>query len=432
MNSATPPDERHDAVVIALNWIVNLHRKGWLNAYSKVFKELLSEEEQKAILALGPESNEAIEVNIIDWMLAHGDIYARGEMRRINEYILSPAGPRLSAMQRDWITQVAQRPLRLYDVSDVVPGQQMTLCDALDKDLDPMVVHERTGTRTLKVGDVLGGRLMRVGDHFELSGSIYGFSMLGAQPALAALRTHALTAGQSPDASRDAGLIILRHWLQSFIEPATLPTLIDHYSGDPMKMITHYYRINDEAALVQAMASQSDVEGDRQEGWSHLMDCTDGQVRASVHIEPGKKNDQLQLQYRTQRYADAGRVWFEGLLGSNVTYIRLKVQDIADVMRKAQKKQSAQSLLPTSELDAATIGQAMHDTIHRMYANWADEPVPTLNNTTPRQAIKTKAGLERVKGLLRSYERHEAEQAQQQGRTEVSYDFLWQALGLQK
>jgi ribosomal protein S6 len=44
--------------------------------------------------------------------------------------------------------------------------------------------------------------------------------------------------------------------------------------------------------------------------------------------------------------------------------------------------------------------------------------------------MQSPAGLERVKGLLRSYEDAEVEQAAQQGRREVSYQFLWDALGL--
>lgn len=413
-----------------MNWLSTLHRKGWLNAFKQVYQELLTEDEQMAINRLGPDAFEAIEINIVDWLLAHGDIHARGGMRRINDYILSPAGPRLSPAQRDWIAQLGQRPVRLYDVTDVVSGQQMTLCDTLDKNAEPMVVRERAGTQNVKVGDVLGCRVMRAGDHFELSGSIYGFNLLGAQQVLTALRDHAQTAAQTPDASRETGLIILCHWLQSFIKPAPMPTLIDHYSGDPMKMITYHYRVNDEAALQQAMASQSDMEGDRQEGWSRLMNCTDGQIRASVHIEPGNEKDRLQLRYRTQRYADEGRVWFEALLGSNVSFIRQEVQEMADVMRSAQKAKKPQEQPAKPQLDATTLTQLMHETIHRMYANWADEPIPALDNKTPRQAIKTKAGLERVKGLLRSYERLEAQQAKQQGRAAVSYDFLWQALGL--
>ena len=100
--------------------------------------------------------------------------------------------------------------------------------------------------------------------------------------------------------------------------------------------------------------------------------------------------------------------------------------------QKPSAKVSSKKGRPSSasKLDAATMTQLMSEAIHREYADWADEPIPALDQKTPRQAIKTSAGLERVKGLLRSYEANEAAQARQQGRTEISYDFLWQALGL--
>ena len=76
------------------------------------------------------------------------------------------------------------------------------------------------------------------------------------------------------------------------------------------------------------------------------------------------------------------------------------------------------------------MAEVVEQAIHRMYANWADEPIPALDGKTPRQAIKTPAGSERVKGLLRGYEASERQQAQEQGRRVISYAFLWQALGI--
>ena len=132
-----------------------------------MYRELLSEEEQEKLAALDEELVQSVEINMIDWLLAEGDIHARGGVRRINDYLLSPAGPRLNTAQRDWLQQMGQRPLRLYDVTDVVQGQQMTLCDALDKEAEPMLVHERSSTKNLKPGELLGCRILRVGDHFE-------------------------------------------------------------------------------------------------------------------------------------------------------------------------------------------------------------------------------------------------------------------------
>ena len=46
--------------------------------------------------------------------------------------------------------------------------------------------------------------------------------------------------------------------------------------------------------------------------------------------------------------------------------------------------------------------------------------------------MQSAPGLERVKGLLRSYEDGETQQAAQQGRRAISYQFLWDALGLRR
>ena len=70
--------------------------------------------------------------------------------------------------------------------------------------------------------------------------------------------------------------------------------------------------------------------------------------------------------------------------------------------------------------------------IRRHYANWADEPIPALGDKTPREAMATPAGLERVKGLLRSYEAREREMANEDGREPISYQFLWDALGIER
>ena len=82
------------------------------------------------------------------------------------------------------------------------------------------------------------------------------------------------------------------------------------------------------------------------------------------------------------------------------------------------------------DLDPTLLSQAIGHAIQRAYANWANEPIPLLDNKTPRQAMRTPAGLERVKGLIRSYETDENEQAAQQGRPAVSYAFLWASIGL--
>ncbi|MDO9011698.1 MAG: hypothetical protein Q7U78_07825 [Gallionella sp.] len=63
-----------------------------------------------------------------------------------------------------------------------------------------------------------------------------------------------------------------------------------------------------------------------------------------------------------------------------------------------------------------------------MYAT--DESIPALDGTSPKQVMATAAGMERVKGLIRSYEAGELKQAEEQQRRVISYGFLWDAVGL--
>ena len=57
------------------------------------------------------------------WLIARGEIHARGGLREINGYLLGREGPYLTPGQRDWIAQLRARPLRLYRVTDVRPGE---------------------------------------------------------------------------------------------------------------------------------------------------------------------------------------------------------------------------------------------------------------------------------------------------------------------
>lgn len=421
------------AVEKAMDWLATRHRKGWQVAFELLYEELLSLPDRNKLSRLDQETISGIQINLTEWLLAEGDIQAQGSKRRISDYLIGPSGPTWTAGQRDWLQQLGQRPLRLYTVTEVVPGVQITLCDTLNGDATPMVVRERSGSQSLAPGMYFGARVVRVGEHFELSGAGYPFSMLSGPMVADRLRATAEEFGDLPGLAQEQGLVLMSLWLQQYVAPPAMPTLIDHYSGEPMTLITDHYRVLDWDTLARALQGCPDVEGDRQDGWSRFIDCADGQIRHLAHINLGKKENQLEVFYKTQSYADQGRAWLDALAGAALVFLVRKVISPEAAMAQSSKRGTrspkAASFL---DIDPHELAQAMADVVRRSYANWADEPIPALNNKTPRQAIQTAAGLERVKGLLRSYEDGEKTQANQQGRVEVSYDFLWESLGLSR
>jgi hypothetical protein len=136
--------------------------------------------------------------------------------------------------------------------------------------------------------------------------------------------------------------------------------------------------------------------------------------------------------YKTAGQAEQGRAWFDALAGDAVKFVLQEVSDPKGVLSRpgALKSPLAKRTGLPEGMDPEVMAGIIESAILRSYAHWADEPIPALSDQTPRQAIRTAAGLERVKGLLRSYEDGEAQQAAQQGRREISYQFLWDALGL--
>jgi hypothetical protein len=431
--AVSAPVKSHDgAVERALEWLMSKHRKAVHAATEDMLFGGLNDDEMDIIDALNEQTRGGIDLNATEWLLAEGFILIKGEHKRVSECLLGLGGPLFTVDQRHWITQLSERPLRLYVITDVIPGKQITVCDSLDTEAAPIMVREVSGSRGAQVGMHIGLRIMQVEDYYELSGAMYPFSRLAGPGVIDRM----LDAIENADVrikemSGYLSYIIRHEWLEQYYAPPPLPTMMDAYSGEPILLITDDYRVTDWDKLAQSLASQSDVEGMRASGWDRLMDCEDGQVRTTVAINIEKGADRISLFYKTQTAADSGRLWFDALTPDSVEFIAREITDPKGAMANRPLSQGVQPGMGGLDLSSEMVADLIEQTIHRIYANWADESLDALDNKTPRQAIKTQAGLERVKGLIRSYEDGEQQQAEGQGRRDVSYEFLWDALGIE-
>lgn len=416
-----------DAAGVAIRWLSDRHRKAWRTAFETLLEHWRPQHEADADVELDEDLMQMLTANGGEWLLSGGEMLVKGEMRSINAHVRGRDGPYLTAAQQAWITQLGARPLRLYRVTDVRPGMGLTLVDALDAEAEPIEVQERSGSATARPGMLMGARVMHLDTHNELSGAIYGYAILAEHRVIDQVRG-ALSAGL--EASNTVALVelsIARHWLAQWFEPMQMPDLRDASTGEPMLLITDHYRVSDPGALAAALAAQPDVNGNPQAGWHRDITSGDGVVRSLVAINPGKSANRIELFYRTQRLADDGRAWFDALAGAAVKYLTREVTDPRSAAAQAGASKKGRQAL---SLEPSAMTAMMTEVLHRHYARWADEPVPLLDNKTPREAMKTPAGLERVKGLLRTYEAGEAEMARADGREPVSYEFLWDALGI--
>ena len=427
LNADLPRDEDpSSAVPRALTWLESRHGRAVREAIDDALFEDLDDDDLEDFGDLDEDIREFIIGQTYEWLLAEGEIQVRGEPRRVADLLLGTGGPTFSDTQRAWLTQLATTPLRLYTVTGVEPQRSMTVCDVLDPDVEPVIVSESVGSKADLLGATIGLRVIRENGAFVLSGTMHVFVPMQAAHLLRWIRETS-EPGQEPSAS-ELSFMIRRAWLAQFFGDLEPPTLIDAWSNEPLLLVTDRYRVRDWEKVAAVLAAQPDVEGNPGQGWERRIDRDDGQVRSAAGITRTRDGEHLIVFCRTQHDADDSRSWFDAIMRDAVEFRIRDIQDPVGALGRLGDDASPTS--GAADLPPELATSAVRQALMRIYADWPDEPMPILDGRSPREAIVTPAGLERVRGLLRTYQRDENRQAQLQQREPVSLQFLWDALGL--
>lgn len=422
--------DRSEAVPRAIKWLMAMHGPAVRKALEDGFFGSLDDDEYDLLTDQHHAAYEGIMINAMEWLLADGSMTVKGQERRVAELLLGRGGPLFSAEQRQWMELLTTIPLRLYEIVEATPGECMTLRDVMLPERPPVLVQEKSGSRQAVKLDLIAARILPAQDHFELSGAIYSFPRNRSWDLLEELRGELEGADpDSPLAKEITSVIIPDHWLRLFVGAFEMPQVMDHVTGDSLLFITDHYRVQDWEALAQALSGEADIEGNREQGWNRLFEGKDGLTRSSLGIDKGKRPDRIKVFYRTQKYADEGRPWFEAVADTAVAFISREISDPKGMLANLPLNEVPETPVP-EPLPSELLAELIEKRISQLYMNWADEPLPILDDRTPREAIQTPEGLKQVKFLLHTYEHGEAQQAQAQHRAPVSYDFLWQSLGI--
>ncbi|MEK7435903.1 MAG: DUF1186 domain-containing protein, partial [Pseudomonadota bacterium] len=169
-------EDKDGGVGKAILWLSSRHAKAIKTSIAAMLNDDLDKAEQTRLQELDEHDWEAVQINAMEWLLAEGSIAVKGVQRNVAELLLGPGGPAFTPGQRSWIEQLRRQPLRLYTITEVLPGAGMRLCDALDTEAAPVMVHEMSGSAHAQIGNLIGVRLMEAGGHREISGAAYPFS----------------------------------------------------------------------------------------------------------------------------------------------------------------------------------------------------------------------------------------------------------------
>ncbi len=337
------------------------------------------------------------------------------EGRTVVDAYLERHRRRCSRDERRWLDAQRAAWLSVWEVEDVEPGETLTLRDLLSD--ETRTVQETRASRTLASRDAVLGRIV---DHDGVS------LLCGAHPRpLPPFHTAEVTRRARNrlrrkravplDRLRDAtfGRLLIRYWEETVdildMQSAAPPQLYNT-DGDPLLLTVDHFEFAPEARqeIAFRIGKLEGVDREPDGGDTPVFlflrpddpEQPDGRQTLVGRVEMSRTG--LRIQTNSLARADALRERIEDACGSD---IRRRAREHSDplALAGAAGNPPGPPAEPSPEDEQLVLEFKAHH-----YADWADRPLPALNNRTPREYVKTRAGRAEVDVLLKDMENRES------------------------
>jgi hypothetical protein len=444
-----------------------LERDEWASA----FDEVMDSHIQPACEATGVEVERVVSILGQDWFrasvwaCAFEDFLTRTfeDGSNIVDDYLRRRGWKESASARAYMATLRTSVMSVYEVSDIVPETSFRARD-LVRGGEPVLIHERLATRTLKQWDRIAARVIQIRGLTFISGAVLPLGRNASEKALSTLRKAEkilerkirkadANANGSGDSSttevlRNAAPTITTAWLVDVIDRATHRPEIRNSDGDEIMFCTVRYPFAAGRAagdIRAALAACPDLAQLNETVWNWLGPETarpkqnkmptnareiatyspDGViVLGTVEL----KDNTLLLSVNSQTRFERGRALVAEALGDLVGPPLTEMQTLDQFM--AEEGQDAPSSAGP-DITPEERRSIIHGTLDRHYRKLLDQPIPALGHKSPRAAVKSAKGRAKVVKWLKHLENTNAQCAGQDDDM-ATYDasWLWTELGL--
>ncbi|MCA9706603.1 MAG: SEC-C domain-containing protein [Myxococcales bacterium] len=368
------------------------------------------------------------------------DFYAWFDFRLEPGYTVADAllasGERFSPGERRYIETMRATAMRLYEVVEVWPGQAIALRDMISG--QEVRVRERLGSRRLPRWTVLAARVSPCGasGQPEIDGGMLSIPPMRHQSLRAWVREELDRMRElEPDApERDLWGELAPDLHAAWRAPA-LPSRMVNYDGHEMVLTKVQFDVVERERVVSALDGARGLEREEHDdhvewAWSGTAKERKEPVVFGWFVLRGAK---LELRTNSVERGERGRKLVERLAGDAVHYRLTVTEDAIKALEEARERGMSRSGKLESPNDPALqsvlLGVAeQHMADH--YERWIDEPVPMLDDHTPRDA----AGEAKLRPVLvttlKDMERM-YEQALLAGSAAYDPTWMWEELGLE-
>lgn len=403
------------------------------------------------------------------WACAFEDFLTRefeDGANAVDEY-LKRRGWKEPASVRTYMAALRTSTTSLYEVSGIVPGESFRARD-LARGGEPVLISERSATRSLKPWDRIAARLVQVGSTMQIGGGVLLYEAETAEACIEALHEFrkrskpkqrkaskamrqvlgdtAAAELVSTETLRAMSPMFTTFWLVDLIERAQGPEIPDlrNMEGDQLLQCEARYpfapgttcdhirtildahrefRRADATFWNWVSLKKPAAHASSHESLTFETSLDDGMlVLGGVEL----KADALVLAVNSQRRCDLGCRLLSGILGERVRQPSLTTESVEQMIASARTTAPQQPDIPEEESCAI-----VHDYLDRHYRDVLDQPVPVLGGKSPRAAVRTASGRIKVAGWLKMMENTTAKAGDHNSALAI-YDFgrLWNELGI--
>ncbi|WP_353682372.1 hypothetical protein [Mesorhizobium sp.] len=396
-----------------------LNRDEWSECFEEVFDDHFG-----PILGEGDmEFEELAEVLGDDrvmtlWGCAFEDFLTQdfdGEPSNIVDEYLKRRGWKENAQTRAYMGALRTSVMSLYEVSDVVPGQSFMARDLL-RGGEPIAVKEGTATKTLKQWDKIAARIVPVLGKNILTGGVLPFTREATQSLFDALldvfgKKRKLPAMRDEDLRAVAFMFTLV-WVFDALDKVMDMQMLQNAEGD--EFMFHDVRFplasgvtqKDIAARLNGIAGMSQKNAQFWNWLEHTPQGKDkpeeaGQLSLDIAMDNGLrllgtvelKGGFLCLSANSAVRAEKGTALIQRALGD---LVRTPLAEIRTIRQMMDERPAKDGRTPSSEVPPELAEQVIHEYLDQHYRETLDRPVGMLGGKTPRQAVKTKTGRQKV------------------------------------
>lgn len=312
-------------------------------------------------------------------------------------------------------------PFSFFEVADVDAGRGLDLRDLLAG--EDIKVHEIAGSKSLRSGDIIFGRSVSI----DKIGMIIGMGPIALaprhKPRIIDLRKDMRESPRLRKTDiRTPWQVEIRALYLELAQSLTTPPELRNVDGDPFEYRTLIYEVESINIALNRLADLSSDESF--EEIKSRADYDDEDHLKSVEFpwlgddpKGGKdsrkivlgilrlENDRLSVEVNSENRERQIREIIETRMGYSAKYLVTEITSMQQIMKKA----AHESGLGMGSSDGPVISGELKDQLEEIYLQhwkiWVDEEIPALGGMTPKEAIKTADGREKVEALIYDAER---------------------------